>query len=165
MSSREFVEAVQRFAWSRPIWRVDVQSTHLPGLASPCACFGLGPPHVAIGRDGSVHLDRDWNAPPSGLGASMGGGVFTIEVIGNFDRGRGRLEGPQLESLITAIDAVHSRFGLPVHALLFHRELPHLETTCPGSGIAKGDILAALIRRRDRSREPIRHRSGTALGA
>jgi hypothetical protein len=43
--------------------------------------------------------------------------------------------------VITVIDAVQRRFRLPVQALLFHREVPQTEKTCPGTSVDKGDIL------------------------
>ena len=39
------------------------------------------------------------------------------------------------------IRGVQRMFALPAEALLFHREVPQTEKTCPGSGIEKASIL------------------------
>ena len=156
LSERDFTEAIQKFAWSRRIWRVDVQGTHgTAGSVGPHAGIACGAPesaHIIVGRDGTIRSGRDWNKASAVVGVSLGTGAFTIEAAGCFDHGRDRLEGEQWDSLIGAIDALQHHFGLPVHALLFHRELPHLETTCPGSSIDKSEMLQALQLRRHRPR-------------
>jgi hypothetical protein len=83
---------------------------------------------------------------PASVGFGMNRGVFMFETVGNFDAGYDRLEGAQLASVVAVIRAVQVRFALPPEALLFHREVPQTDKSCPGSGVAKPHILDALRR-------------------
>jgi N-acetylmuramoyl-L-alanine amidase len=100
--------------------------------------------HVTIAPDGLIWPGRDWNRTPASVGFGMNGGVFMFEMIGNFDLGCDVLAEPQLAATLAVIDGVQRHFGLPVHALLFHREVPQTEKSCPGTSIRKADILRAL---------------------
>ena len=88
--------------------------------------------HVTIAPDGMIWTGRDWNKIPASVGYGMNVGAFMFEMVGNFDTGHDRLEGEQLESVLTVVDTVQRRFRLPVHSLLFHREVPQTDKTCPG---------------------------------
>ena len=163
LSPREFVDEVYNFSWTRNVWRVDMHHTWYPahadyrGLASieGMARFHVGTcafddiaQHVTIAPDGLIWTGRDWNKIPASVGYGMNVGAFMFEMVGNFDTGHDRLEGEQLESVLTVVDTVQRRFRLPVHSLLFHREVPQTDKTCPGSSIDKLDILKALKSRR-----------------
>ena len=104
--------------------------------------------HVTVAPDGKIWTGRDWNRTPASVGFGMNVGVFMLEVIGNFDLSFDRLVGAQLDSVIAVIDAVQRRFALPVQALLFHREVPQTEKTCPGTSIDKADVLRRVRARR-----------------
>lgn len=162
----EFVASVSRFHWTRQVWRVDLHHTWFPahadyrGLDSieRMGRFHTGnrgfediAQHVSIAPDGVVWTGRDWNRTPASIGCGMNDGAFMIEMIGNFDRGYDRLEGAQLDATLTVISAVQRRFGLPVHSLLFHRDVPQTDKTCPGSSVDKTDMLRRLawLRRSD----------------
>ena len=159
LSPPEFAEEVARFAWTRRVWRVDMHHTFYPAHADYCGLltiermrdFHVGTrgfediaQHVSIAPDGVIWTGRDWNRTPASVGFCMNAGVFMFEMIGNFDRGHDRLEGAQLESTITVIDTVQRHFGLPWQALLFHRDVPVTEKTCPGTSVAKLPILRRL---------------------
>jgi N-acetylmuramoyl-L-alanine amidase len=162
----DFAAEVSGFAWTRRIWRVDMHHTFIPdharwrAIGSAACCAGMHrhhvvergfadiAQHVSIAPDGRIWTGRDWNTTPASVGYGMNGGVFMFEMIGNFDVGCDTLEGPQLASTIAVIDTVQRHFALPIHALLFHREVPQTDKTCPGSGIDKGDILHRLQSRR-----------------
>jgi hypothetical protein len=161
-----FVDRVRSFAWTRRIWRVDMHHTFVPDharwrdIGGAACCLGMWrhhvlerafeniAQHVTIAPDGVIWTGRDWNRTPASVGFGMNGGVFMFEMIGNFDEGHDRFDGAQRAATLAVIDAVQARFSLPVHALLFHREVPQTDKTCPGTGIDKGDVLRALAARR-----------------
>lgn len=166
LSIDAFCAEVATFAWTRRIWRVDMHHTFAPdharwrAIGSAACCVGMRRHHVVersfediaqhatVAPDGLIWLGRDWNRIPASVGFGMNGGVFMFEMIGNFDIGCDVLEGAQLATTIAVIDIVQRHFGLPVHALLFHREVPQTEKTCPGTSIDKVDILRAVSARR-----------------
>jgi N-acetylmuramoyl-L-alanine amidase-like protein len=163
LSPSEFIEQVAVFPWARHVWRVDMHHTWYPahvdyrGLDSiermarthvEVRGFEDIAQHVTVSPDGKIWTGRDWNRTPASVGFGMNVGVFMLEAIGNFDAGFDRLHGVQLESVIVVIDTVQRRFGLPVQALLFHREVPQTEKTCPGTSIDKGDVLRRVRARR-----------------
>jgi hypothetical protein len=154
-----FREEVRCFPWTRRVWRVDMHHTFFPahkdyrGLASIEAMFryhvvdrGFADiaQHLSIAPDGTIWTGRDWNARPASVGGVLNEGAFMLEVIGNFDLGNDVLAGAQLAATVAAISAVQRRFRLPCEALLFHREVPLTEKTCPGTGVEKAAILALL---------------------
>lgn len=155
----EFADAIAAFAWNRHVWRVDLHHTWYPTHADyrgresveRMARFHVEnrgfediAQHVTIAPDGTIWTGRDWNRTPASIGCGMNGGAFMIEMVGNFDRGYDRLAGAQLASTLAAITTVQRRFRLPVHALLFHREVPQTDKTCPGSGVDKSELLRQL---------------------
>lgn len=162
LSVRDFREEVHTFRWSRRVWRVDVHHTMTPAddysglntledLARRHLekCAQAQPAHhVAVAPDGAIWTGRDWNMSPASVGCGMNVGVFMVALIGNFDRGHDRLTTAQLGSALAAVEAVQHHFHLPVHALLFPREVPQTETSSPGTGIEKRDILLRLLARR-----------------
>lgn len=158
-----FANDVAAFAWSRPVYRVDMHHTWHPahadwkGLESIQGMhlfhtrdrgFEDIAQHVSIAPDGAIWTGRDWNDAPASIGCNMNAGAFMFETVGNFDVGFDRLEGPQLATVVGVIDIVQRHFNLPVQALLFHREVPQTTKTCPGTSIEKFDIMAAVARRR-----------------
>jgi hypothetical protein len=156
LSPAEFQQKVESLDWTRQVWRIDLHHSVVPsirdyvGAASieaiwrnDVTCRGWEDiaQHVSVAPDGVIWTGRDWNRTPASIGRRMNIGAFMVEVIGNFDKGRDRLEGAQLKSVLTVIDAVQRRFGLPVQALLFHRDVPQADDTSPGSGVDKRAIL------------------------
>ncbi len=160
LTPAEFAASVTRFAWTRRVWRVDLHHTWYPAHADYRGLESIErmgrfhtvnrgyddiAQHVTIAPDGTVWTGRDWNRTPASIGCGMNTGAFMIEMIGNFDRGYDKLEGAQLDSTLRVITAIQLRFGLPVQSLLFHRDVPQTDKTCPGSGIEKLDMLRRLI--------------------
>jgi hypothetical protein len=156
LSRQQFADLVDDFVWTRRVWRVDMHHTWYPTHASYDGVgaiermdrfhrqdrgFDCIAQHVSIAPDGTIWTGRDWNKTPASVGYGMNDGVFMFEVIGNFDHGHDRLEGAQLASVIAVIETVQARFRLPVQALLFHRDVPQTEKTCPGTTVDKGDVL------------------------
>lgn len=164
LSIAEFLSEVAAFGWARRVWRVDMHHTLDPDHARwreigsravvdamrrshirDRGCEDIAQ-HVSIMPDGEIWTGRDWNRTPASVGIAMSRGVFMLEVVGNFDKGRDRLEGAQLEATIAVIRGVQARFRLPAEALLFHRDVPQSDKTCPGSGVEKAEIVRLLRR-------------------
>lgn len=172
-TQKDFLAALGSFPWRRRVWRIDMHHTFRPDHArwretGSAACtegmrlshvrdrgFDDIAQHVSIMPDGEIWTGRDWNMTPASVGSGMNRGVFMFEMVGNFDIGCDRLQGPQLDSVVTVIRGVQRLFRLPPEALLFHREVPQTEKTCPGTGIDKADILA-LVRSRHLPMQPLR---------
>jgi hypothetical protein len=174
LSPVEFKDEVERFVWTRQVWRLDLHHSVVPsidnykGLASIEAIWRSDlerrgwediAQHVSVAPDGVIWTGRDWNKTPASIGRRMNLGAFMVEAIGNFDRGRDRLEGAQLASVLTVIDTVQRRFDLPVQALLFHRDVPQAEDTSPGSSVEKNAILKRVraLRVSPTSNVPLSH--------
>lgn len=101
--------------------------------------------HVSIAPDGSIWLGRDWNSPPASAGGFNGTsavGPFMFETIGNFDVGEDRLTPEQRGAVLMVIAKIWERFALPPTSLRFHRDMT-TQKSCPGTGIAKPEIVAA----------------------
>lgn len=156
LTVQRFLDEMHRFAWTRPVWRVDMHHTYIPahrdyqGLASIEAMFRYHTAdrgfddiaqHLTISPDGSLWTGRDWNKTPASVGGVLNLGAFMFEMIGNFDLGNDRLEGAQLAATIAVIRGVQRQFRLPAEALLFHNEVPVTEKTCPGTSVSKRAIL------------------------
>ena len=108
------------------MWRYHTQELHWSDIAQ----------HVTIGPDGTIWPGRDWNKPPasaSGYNGNTAFGPFMIEMVGDFDAGRDRLEGAQRAATLEVIAAVQARFNLPERSLHFHRSMS--QKTCPGSAL------------------------------
>ncbi|HRD76328.1 MAG TPA: peptidoglycan recognition family protein [Hyphomicrobiaceae bacterium] len=168
MSKQRFAAEVAGFSWQRRVWRVDVHHTFIPDHARFREIGGLGcqegmcrhhvverrfddiAQHVTIAPDGVIWSGRDWNKMPASVGFGLNRGAFMLEMIGNFDVGHDRLDGAQLETTFAVVAAVQHHFKLPAEALLFHREVPVTEKTCPGTGVEKRTFLAGLSEHRAR---------------
>jgi N-acetylmuramoyl-L-alanine amidase len=162
----EFNREVNAFPWTRPILRVDMHHTFHPDHART-ADIGMAAAmngmwrahvidrgfddiaqHVTIAPDGTIWTGRDWNTTPASVGYGMNANVFMMEVVGNFDVGADRLAGRQLDTTLAVVAAVQDHFRLPTFSLLFHREVPQTEKTCPGTSVSKPEILRRLFERR-----------------
>lgn len=163
MSLDAFAAEVAAFAWTRPVFRVDMHHTWHPAHAdwkgeesvrgmwvfhTRDRGFEDIAQHVSIAPDGMIWTGRCWNKIPASVGCNMNAGSFMFEAVGNFDCGNDRLEGAQQNAVVGVIDIVQRHFKLPVQALLFHRDVPQTSKTCPGTSIEKLDILSAVARRR-----------------
>ena len=159
LSPDDFLDELRRFVWTRRVWRLDMHHTWFPahrdydGLPSIERMrayhveergFADIAQHVSIAPDGTIWTGRDWNTRAASVGGILNEGAFMFEAIGDFDLGHDRLGGLQLDSAILVIAAVQRRFALPPEALLFHREVPVTEKTCPGTSVRKAAILAAV---------------------
>jgi hypothetical protein len=104
--------------------------------------------HLSIAPDGTLWLGRDWNAAPASATGHNGdsrAGPFMIEMIGDFDVGRDRLQGAQRAAAIEVIARAQRRFGLPAEALRFHNQMSG--KTCPGSSLSRAQVVAEVAAR------------------
>jgi Putative peptidoglycan binding domain/N-acetylmuramoyl-L-alanine amidase len=94
--------------------------------------------HATIFPDGSVMTGRNINVPPASAyghndGDNDGQHPFMFEMIGDFDKGKDKLQGPQLA---TAVAITRAFSDANVNKIKFHREMdPH--KSCPGTGVDK----------------------------
>lgn len=65
---------------------------------------------------------------------------FMFEIIGDFDKGRDKLEGAQLSTVNVLVNEVMLLWG---SELKFHRDMTN-QKSCPGTGIAKEWFLSQL---------------------
>lgn len=166
LTLEQFAERLDGFTFTRPVTAVHMHHTWSPtradytGLATIEAMwrFHTAPPpagrgwqdiaqHLSIAPDGTVWTGRDWNRIPASA-TGYNEGAFMFETIGDFDVGHDALAGAQRQAVIEVIARVQRKCGLPADALHFHREYTD-QKTCPGTGIHKPDILAAVRARRD----------------
>jgi hypothetical protein len=165
LTLEEFADLLARFPFTRRIDAVHMHHTWRPnhsqyrGLSSIEAMWRFHTQqngwsdiaqHLTIAPDGAIWTGRNWNQPPASAGGFNGNrraGPFMFEMIGDFDLGRDRFEGPQREAAIQVIALVQERFGLSVESLRFHNQMS--PKTCPGSAIKYPEILDAVRQARE----------------
>lgn len=102
--------------------------------------------HLTIDPQGSVWTGRNWNSPPAsqrGHNGTRERGPFMIEIVGDFDLGRDRLDGAQRVAVVDVVAALLDVYALAIDAVRFHRELSSPKT-CPGSGVDKAALLGDI---------------------
>jgi hypothetical protein len=157
----EFADLLQRFDFTRRIDAVHMHHTWRPnhaqyrGESTIEAMWRFHTrengwrdiaQHVSIGPDGSIWTGREWNLPPAsaaGFNGNAMAGPFMFETIGDFDRGKDRLEGAQLAAVVGVIARVQERFDLGPDSLRFHRAMTNLKS-CPGTGVDLDAVKAAV---------------------
>ncbi|WP_199623660.1 stalk domain-containing protein [Paenibacillus alkalitolerans] len=97
--------------------------------------------HASIDPEGYIWDGRSLLVPPAsayGNNDPDNDGVhpFMFEMIGNFDYGNEKLEGPQLSTSVGLTRAVMYLWGRVTGDIRFHREMQPGKT-CPGSAITK----------------------------
>jgi len=90
--------------------------------------------HVTLLPDGSFVTGRDFAKNPASI-LGHNDRAFAVEILGNFDEGHDRLEGPQKDSILK----LARWFDQRGRYIRFHRENSH--KTCPGSSIDKESFL------------------------
>jgi hypothetical protein len=158
LTREEFSHYLGKFKWSRQITAVHMHHTWQPNHAQwqgEKSVRGMYEyhtghngwsdiaQHVTIAPDGMIWLGRNWNKSPAssnGFNGSSAKGPFMFETVGNFDKGRDKLEGEQLKSVLHVIAEVQKNRGLETESLRFHRHL-NSPKTCPGSAIDYDGML------------------------
>jgi len=90
--------------------------------------------HLTLAPDGKWITGRDFNKDPASIAGRNDQG-FSVEMLGNFDKGKDKLEGVQLNSAIEFGAFFIKFFNLTIKNNIFHRE--YANKTCPGNGIDK----------------------------
>jgi hypothetical protein len=67
----------------------------------------------------------------------------SIEVVGDFNRGRDRLEGRQRHAVMGLIGGLLARLALAPEALMFHRD--YTATDCPGSSLTRSALREQAV--------------------
>ena len=120
--------------------------------------------HVTIAPDGTIWTGRDWNRRPASASGFNGNGTvgpFMIQMVGDFDRGKDRLEGDQKAALLEVIAAIQARHDLPEKSLKLHNDMS--STACPGTAIVYDDLIKELKQIRARAREAAPQGAARAL--
>ena len=90
--------------------------------------------HLTIDPHGGIWTGRGFEVPPASANGQNGSrrkGPFMIEIIGNFDDGKDRLESPQQDVLLAVVRALLDRFDLNRKAVLFPRNMAkNAKATC-----------------------------------
>lgn len=105
--------------------------------------------HFTVSPDGLIWDGRSLELAPASI-KGRNSGAIAIEMIGDFDIGRERLEGKQLYSITRAVFLMLKKFNLSYEDIVFHRE--YSNKTCPGSSIDK-DWFIELVKRAGDSKE------------
>jgi peptidoglycan hydrolase-like protein with peptidoglycan-binding domain len=87
--------------------------------------------HVSLFPDGKFVTGRPFNSTPAGI-SGYNTGAFMTEMVGDFDKGKDKLEGKQLEAMLKVQNYLVKNCGATI---MFHNE--HAPKTCPGTGIDK----------------------------
>ncbi|MEX1029584.1 MAG: N-acetylmuramoyl-L-alanine amidase [Paenibacillaceae bacterium] len=97
--------------------------------------------HISIDPDGFIWEGRPLLSPPvsaTGHNDSDSDGIhpFMFEMIGDFDLGKERLEGAQLETVLGVVALIQDVWKLSDQQIRFHREM-QTGKSCPGTSIDK----------------------------
>lgn len=106
--------------------------------------------HATIDPEGYIWEGRSLFCPPA---SSTGFNdpdndmqhPFMYELIGNFDVGCERLEGPQLKTAVGLTYAIMKLMHRDTNMIHFHREMTGFKT-CPGSGVDKSWFISQVIK-------------------
>lgn len=152
LTTEQLLQRIKTFPWNRAVTKIHPHHTYKPKKAGYNGNNGLElhqnmrnyhvntrgfndiAQHMTLLPDGKWVLGRDWNLSP----ASMTGnntGAFMVEMVGDFHSGHEKLEGPQLEAVVTWCAFCLEFFKLGLSAIEFHREFS--ATACPGSSVDK----------------------------
>lgn len=91
--------------------------------------------HFTVSPDGLIWDGRSMEMNPASI-TGMNTGAIAIEMIGDFDIGREKLEGSQLRAVINLVSILLEKFNLTTNSIIFHNE--GSTKTCPGTSIDKG---------------------------
>jgi peptidoglycan hydrolase-like protein with peptidoglycan-binding domain len=90
--------------------------------------------HVSLMPDGLWVTGRSFSSTPAGI-KGYNTGAFMVEIVGDFDKGKDKLEGAQLEEALQLYNHLYKQGS----KILFHRE--HAAKTCPGTGLDKDEFI------------------------
>ena len=162
MSRQDFIVSAARYTWKQSKTEVHVHHTWRPDhkqYRGEPSIVGMWryhtvekgwsdiAQHVSIAPDGTIWSGRNWNAVPVSAAGYNHPGVFMFETIGDFDEGKDRLQGEQLDSVLTVTAAIQILFGLPlIPSIRFHNQMSR--KTCPGSALDRSFFIRAVAAKR-----------------
>jgi hypothetical protein len=103
--------------------------------------------HLTVDPLGGLWTGRNWNLPPAsarGHNGTLDAGPFMIEIVGNFDKGHDRFDGPQRDTAVDVVAWLLETWGLEPGDVKLHRELTGSQKSCPGSGFDRTTFEAKL---------------------
>ncbi|TCO79140.1 peptidoglycan recognition protein family protein [Marinisporobacter balticus] len=103
--------------------------------------------HISLAPDGTVWDGRPVNNIPASIKDHNSYGI-AIEMIGDFDTGREKLEGVQLETVVKLIKGLFDIFK--TERLIFHRE--YANKTCPGTSVKK-EMIVEMINNSEKKKD------------
>lgn len=92
--------------------------------------------HITLFPDGVILTGRDFDDSPASI-TGRNTGAFAVEMVGDFDKGKDKLEGAQLDTILQIAKYFIDTYG--EGSIVFHRE--YAGKTCPGSGIDKKELI------------------------
>ncbi|XNQ37814.1 hypothetical protein AA0X95_04290 [Bacillus sp. 1P10SD] len=95
--------------------------------------------YVTLMPDGLFVTGRAFNKTPAGI-SGYNTGAFMTEMLGDFDKGKDKLQGMQLEAMLKVQHFLITECGAQI---MFHRE--HASKTCPGTGIDHGEFIKQVV--------------------
>jgi peptidoglycan hydrolase-like protein with peptidoglycan-binding domain len=95
--------------------------------------------HVTLMPDGLFVTGRAFNKTPAGI-SGYNTGAFMTEMLGDFDKGKDKLQGAQLDAVLKVQHFLITECGAQI---MFHRE--HASKTCPGTGIDQGEFIKQVV--------------------
>jgi len=90
--------------------------------------------HISLLPSGEIVTGRDFGSDPASI-RGYNAGAFCVEMIGNFDIGKDRLEGKQKDSMLRLSKYFYDKGKY----IRFHRE--NAPKTCPGTSIDKSEFM------------------------
>lgn len=93
--------------------------------------------HATLFPDGTFITGRAFGTNPAGI-VGYNAGAFMIEMIGDFDKGKDKLEGKQLNAALKVYQFLMNHCGATI---LFHNE--KAAKSCPGTGVDKAKFVKA----------------------
>lgn|SRR5699024_8929955 len=93
--------------------------------------------HATLFPDGTFVTGRSFGTNPAGI-VGYNAGAFMIEMIGDFDKGKDKLEGKQLDAALKVYQYLMNNCGATI---LFHNE--KAAKSCPGTGVDKAKFVKA----------------------
>lgn len=103
--------------------------------------------HLTLMPDGLWVTGRPFDIIPASI-KGWNSGALAVEMLGNFDipktgvennLGYDKLEGKQKQEILKLMKYFGDRFGYS--SIVFHREGPNAEKTCPGTGLNKDKLI------------------------
>lgn len=94
--------------------------------------------HLSLFPDGVWLAGRPFDIVPASI-KGWNTGALAVEMIGDFDMGKDKLEARQLNEILQLISYFIDKYGKS--SIKFHREGPGVTKTCPGTSLDKSIMI------------------------